>query len=218
VSAGAGHPGVPLLAALATAWIAWGMLHSLLAGAGAKAWVAARWPRLAARERLLYNAVALATLAGPLWLLATASGPALWSMPAGVAVAADLAAIVALAAFAWTLRWYDGRAFLGLRTASGSPGLVVSPLHRWVRHPWYSLSLVLIWTREMDAAWLVSALVLTLYLIVGCRHEESGLLREHGDAYREYASRVPALLPWRGCALDAEAAARLAQPAGRSRA
>ena len=159
--------------------------------------------------------IALVTLAGPLGLLAAASGPALWSMPAALATAADLAAIAALAAFLWTLRWYDGRAFLGLRTATGSAGLVISPLHRWVRHPWYSLALVLIWTRGMDAAWLASAIVLTLYLIVGSRHEEAGLLREHGDAYREYASRVPALLPWRGCALDAATAARLAQPAGR---
>ena len=174
--------------------------------------------RLAARERLLYNAIALATLAGPLALLSAAAGPALWTMPGLLAWVADAAAIAALAGFLWTLRWYDGRAFLGLRTPSGATGLVISPLHRWVRHPWYSLALVLVWTREMDAAWLVSALVLTLYLVVGSRHEESGLLREHGEAYREYASRVPALLPWRGCALDAEAAARLAQPAGRSRA
>ena len=203
-----------LLAALALAWALWGGLHSLLADARAKAWLARRWPRLASRERLLYNAVALATLAGPLAVLRIASTPASWPMPPVAHALADAAALAALVAFLWSLRWYDGRAFLGLRVVPHPPALVISPLHRWVRHPWYSLALVVIWTREMDPAWLVSAVALTAYLVVGSRHEEAGLLREHGERYREYAARVPALIPWRGRALDAATLRRVSQPPG----
>lgn len=217
----ASTPDPALLAALVLAWAGWGALHSLLAGATAKAWLAARWPQLAARERLLYNAIALLTLAAPLALLSAASGAPLWPVPPALRVAADLAAAAAGIAFLWTLRWYDGWAFLGLRSAApDSPpaGLVISPMHRWVRHPWYALALVVIWTREMDAAWLCSAVALTAYLVIGARHEEQALAREHGEAWQAYAARVPALLPWRGRALDAQTAARLAQPPGRRQA
>ena len=34
----------------------------------------------------------------------------------------------------------------------------LSPLHRWVRHPWYFLGLLILWTQEMNAALLVTAL------------------------------------------------------------
>ncbi len=204
-----------LLAGLVLAWAGWGALHSLLAGARAKAWLAARGPRWVRFERLLYNAIALATLAVPLAFLAVASGAPLWHTPPLLRTLADVAAAGAILAFLWTLRWYDGRAFLGLRAGPTRATLVISPLHRWVRHPWYSLALVLIWTREMDAAWLASAIALTVYLVLGSRHEETALLREHGAAYREYAARVPALLPWRGCALDARSAARLSQSGSR---
>jgi hypothetical protein len=75
----------------------------------------------------------------------------------------------------------------------------ISPLHRFVRHPWYSLGLVLVWTRDMNGPLLLSASAITLYFIVGSRLEERKLLVYHGEAYRRYRARVPGLipLPWR---------------------
>src|SRR3569623_329762 len=63
-----------------------------------------------------------------------------------------------------SLRYYDMREYLGLRT-HGPATLRISPLQRHVRHPWYALALLLIWTRDMDAAWLVSCVCTTLYLV-----------------------------------------------------
>jgi protein-S-isoprenylcysteine O-methyltransferase Ste14 len=115
-------------------------------------------------------------------------------------------AFLALLGVAWSMRDYDGSEFLGIRQWREKEKAVedqerfhISPMHRFVRHPWYSLSLVLIWTRDMDLAFLVTAVVLTLYFIVGARLEEQKLIVYHGERYRRYREMVPALLPlpWR---------------------
>jgi protein-S-isoprenylcysteine O-methyltransferase Ste14 len=204
------------LALLALGWIAYFALHSLLASLAVKRAVAARWPRLVPAYRLAYNAIALA-LAAPLvvWTL-THPGPVLWGWSGGWAWVANGLALLALIGVAWTLRDYDGSEFLGLRQwrdrearVEDQERLHLSTLHRFVRHPWYSLGLVLLWTRDMDAARLVAALLATGYILVGLRLEERKLLEYHGARYRAYRARVPALIPspWRW--LDAAAAARL---------
>ena len=60
----------------------------------------------------------------------------------------------------------------------------------------------------MNAPLLVSAVVVTLYFVVGSRLEENKLVAMHGDTYREYRRRVPGLvpLPWKWLSV-AEAAA-----------
>lgn len=199
------------LAAIVLAWTLYGALHSWLAGESCKAWVARRWPRLRPAYRLLYNLLALLSLWLPLWLTARHPGAALWHWPGWIAWPA---AVVAVAGYLWSLRWYDGLDFLGLRQwrqggMATAEGLVLSPLHRHVRHPWYALGLLLLWTRDLNAAWLTSALVVTVYLLVGSWLEERKLLRLYGEAYRRYRQRVPALVPLPGRRLSAREAADL---------
>lgn len=192
-----------LLAAIALAWAAYGGLHSWLAGNALKAALARRWPALVPAYRLLYNGLAVVLLGPPLWLTWSHPGPALWHWPAWVAWPAALATV---AGYLWSLRWYDGMDFIGLRqwrTRAAPDGwrdsFVLSPLHRYVRHPWYSLGLLFLWTRDLNAGWLVTALAVTLYLAIGARLEETKLIETFGDAYRRYRDRVPALVPrpWR---------------------
>jgi protein-S-isoprenylcysteine O-methyltransferase Ste14 len=207
------------LALLALGWIAYFALHSLLASLAVKRAVAARWPRVVPAYRLGYNAIAVALVA-PLvvWTLAH-PGAALWRWSGAWGWVADGLALLALIGVAWTLRDYDGSEFLGLRQwrdrearVEDQERLHLSALHRFVRHPWYSLGLVLVWTRDMDAARLVAALLATGYILIGLRLEERKLLEYHGERYRAYRARVPALvpLPWRW--LDAASAARLRGP------
>jgi protein-S-isoprenylcysteine O-methyltransferase Ste14 len=198
-----------LLVMLALAWAAYGAIHSLSATHAVQDRVRAHWPRLAARYRLAYNALALLLLAPVLALHWAASGEALWRWTGWAGPVSTGIAVVAAALFAWTLRWYDGAAFLGLR--AGAPArFTISPLHRHVRHPWYCLALLVLWTRDMDAALLVSATCVTAYLIVGSRLEERKLIAEFGAPYRRYAARVPGLLPIPGRSLSrAEADALL---------
>ncbi|MEO1767264.1 methyltransferase family protein [Thiobacter aerophilum] len=208
------------LALIAGAWLAYGALHSVLASHACKQWVGRHWPRLLSAYRLLFNLVAVIALAPPLWLTGRFDGPVLWQVPTWIAWPA---LVVAGVGFAWSMRWYDGATFLGLpqwRRRIGPDdareAFTISPLHRYVRHPWYAMGLILLWTRNMNAAWLTTAVVITLYLLIGSRLEENKLMALYGEAYRRYRARVPALIPWPGRSLtqrDAQALEALARSA-----
>ena len=194
------------LSILALLWVAYGALHSLFASLAVKRWALARWPGLGPGYRLLYNGVAILLLLPPLWLTLAWRGPLLWEWHGVWAWLANLLAVAASVGIYWTLRYYDIQTFLGLwQWQQGSGPLseqeqfYISPAHRYVRHPWYFLSLVIIWTRAMDPAFLVSSIMITLYFWLGSRLEENKLLACHGAVYARYRGRVPALfpLPWR---------------------
>jgi methanethiol S-methyltransferase len=180
-------------APLAVAWLAYAAIHSISASTACKNYLKWRAPKFVASYRLIYNALALILLAPILWLALRLPGPQLWVW-SGVAV-------LALLSFLRYGSGYDLREFLGLSAnrAAGPARLVISDWHRFVRHPWYSLGLILIWTRDMTAAGLVSALAITLYFWIGSRFEEAKLCAEFGQRYRDYQSQVGGLLPrpWR---------------------
>jgi len=206
----------PHLLLLTAAWLAYFALHSLLASLWLKRRVADRHPAWMRGYRLGFNVIATLLLLPPLWLTFADHGPWLWRWTGAWAWLANGLALLALAGVAWSLRWYDGAEFLGLRQwrerrhgVDDQEGFHLSPLHRHVRHPWYALSLVLIWTRDMSASLLVTALLLTGYFVIGSRLEERKLIAYHGDVYRRYRRLVPALIPWPGRALTAERAAAL---------
>lgn len=201
---------IPILL-LSLAWVGYCALHSLLASRFLKTWVTRRWPAYASHYRLAYNLLATVLLLPLLLATEFAANDWLWRWQGAWAWVAHGASLLVLIGFVWTSRAYDMKQFMGLATSSpGAPArLGLSPLHRFVRHPWYFLGLVWLWTRDMDSARLAAALIITGYLWLGSRLEEWKLLEELGPAYREYHDRVPGLLPrpWRY--LSREAFARL---------
>ncbi len=192
-------------------WILYGLFHSFTASLGLKQWVAKRWPQRMPFYRLLFNLLAGLTLIPPLFLIYLWHGPYLWQWSGASWFVANGLALLAVGGFAWSLRHYDGDEFLGLRQIREQEQRVedqerfyISPLHRFVRHPWYFLGLVIIWTRDMDGVFLLSALMMTLYFFIGSRLEEAKLLIYHGERYQIYKDRVPGLfpLPWRFLSRD----------------
>ncbi|MFZ0468502.1 MAG: hypothetical protein WAL92_06235 [Thiogranum sp.] len=194
------------LSLLALSWFIYGATHSLLASARVKARLQRRFADHYPAYRLSYNLLALGLLAPPLWLLISYPGDALWHWPAPLNWLARAISLLAAGGFVWSLRYYDTAEFLGTRqlrtrrTALGEQApMSLSPLHRWVRHPWYFLGLLILWTQEMNAALLITAITLTVYLVIGSRLEDRKLVACYGKPYRLYRERVPGLvpLPWR---------------------
>jgi protein-S-isoprenylcysteine O-methyltransferase Ste14 len=204
------------LALLVLSWIVYFTIHSVLAGTTAKGWVARRLPHLMPVYRLSYNAIALVLLLVPVTLIYQINGAYWWRWTGALWWLVNSAALMALLAFLWSLRYYDGATFVGWRQLkrglprAEDPGsLQLSPFHRVVRHPWYFFGLVILWTRDMNAPFLVSAIIITLYLWVGSRLEERKLVYYYGEAYREYRKRVPGLIPLPGRTISAKDANRL---------
>lgn len=206
------------LTEIAILWSGYLALHSALASLGAKDWIARHFPAALPAYRIAYNALALTLILPLLWWTARQGGPALWTWPNWIDWSATA---IAAAGFVWSLRWYDGATFLGLRqwrdrTAPDSEhaAFTISPLHRHVRHPWYGLGSLWLWTRDLNAAWLAVAVVVTVYLVIGSRLEERKLLAFYGEPYQKYRARVPGLIPLPGRALS-RADAEMIQSAAR---
>ena len=78
------------------------------------------------------------------------------------------------------------------------PRLQQDGLHRYTRHPLYLGTLLFVWGLFLLFPYLdnlIAMLVITLYTLAGIRLEEKKLYLEYGEAYRQYAGRVPQLIP-----------------------
>jgi protein-S-isoprenylcysteine O-methyltransferase Ste14 len=190
---------------LAALWAVYGLIHSLLASLTLKRLVARHWPGLMPVYRLGFNLVAVILLIPPMWLAWKTGGAPVLVWGDFQWLAWTLSALAA-AGFLWTLGDYDGAEFLGLRQWRAQEKRVedqenfhLSPLHRFVRHPWYFLGLVLVWARDLNTAEIVTAAMITAYFVIGSRLEERKLLVYHGEVYRRYMAAVPGIfpLPWR---------------------
>lgn len=187
-------------------WTAYFCIHSLQASLSVKAIVSRKIPAFIPYYRLTFNLMAIVLLLLPIWLLYTGEKIVLWSFTGALFWITQMLALAAVIGFLISARYYDGREFLGLRQLTDNEtgvadqeSLCLSPFHRYVRHPWYSFALILIWTRPMDSLMLTSASVITLYLVIGSKLEESKLLVYYGNVYARYISMVPGLipLPWK---------------------
>lgn len=191
---------------LGIAFIAYFVMHSLLASLWVKRWVHHRWPRLMHAYRLTYNFLAVILLIPLLWLMKAEPGPLIWQWPEPLGWVMKALMIAAALGFVWSLRSYDNGVFLGWKqwrnrhVESNDPeDLQISTLHRFVRHPWYFFFLVIMWAQDLHLVQLIVYGLITIYFVIGSRLEERKLIAHYGDAYRQYCRQVPGLmpLPWR---------------------
>ncbi len=76
--------------------------------------------------------------------------------------------------------------------------LEIRGIHKYVRHPLYTGTLLFVWGLFFIFPFLnnlVAALAITGYTLIGIKFEEKKLLLQFGDHYREYVSKVPMLIP-----------------------
>lgn len=191
---------------LILSWVLYFAVHSLLASISAKEFVASRFEKFMPYYRLTYNILAVVLLFVPLGIMHSFDGGWLWRWTGVFSWISIALTALAIVGFFWSSKYYDMGEFLGFRQMSEQIASVddqeqfyLSPFHRWVRHPWYFFALLLIWTRDMNEAMLISAIMMTLYFIIGSSFEDKKLIRYHGEIYQRYRELVPGLipLPWK---------------------
>ena len=77
-------------------------------------------------------------------------------------------------------------------------GLKLDGIHKYVRHPLYTGTLLFIWGLFFIfpvLSNLIACIIITGYVLIGVKFEEKKLLQQFGNLYSEYISRVPMLIP-----------------------
>ncbi len=130
-------------------------------------------------------------------VLASADGFYRWSLRAVF--------FLAIVGQVWGIRSLKSADLFGtesVRRRSGSTSppapMVVRGAYRWVRHPLYLTTLLMIWSfPDLTADRLLFNVLFTAWVIVGTVLEERDLVESYGEDYRNYQRRVPMLLPYR---------------------
>jgi methanethiol S-methyltransferase len=76
--------------------------------------------------------------------------------------------------------------------------LIITGIHKYVRHPLYLGTFGFIWGAFLCYPFwtiLIADTIITLYTLIAIRFEEDKLVKEYGNSYKEYQQRVPKLIP-----------------------
>lgn len=185
-------------------FVAYSLLHSVLAGHRFKAWASARVGTAAYERyyRLFFNAVGVLTLLPILWLVVALPDRPLYSIPYPWRWLSFAGQLVGLWLLAASLRVTGALDFLGLGqlAAEGSPApeLHIRGPYAWMRHPLYTGSMLFLWlVPEMTLNRLALVASISLYFWLGAYYEERKLQEWFGATYAAYKTRTPMFLPWR---------------------
>jgi protein-S-isoprenylcysteine O-methyltransferase Ste14 len=148
---------------------------------------------------LFYNLFAVISIAPVLYLMITLPDKILYQVPPPwnylMRVGQVISALLLIAAVLQT----DLLSFVGLRQLIEEEkrgDLITSGLYRFVRHPLYTFSLLILWlSPSMTLNSFTVYLALTIYILIGIAFEERKLLREFGQQYAEYRWVTPMLIP-----------------------
>lgn len=183
-------------------WIVFCLLHSVLASTSVKQAFSKSMGRSFRYYRLYYTIFSALSFFAVLWYQLVLSSPYLYqpfllSTAAGIIIA--LSGIIIMAV---CIRKYFGR-LSGLQTLfidevhTGNK-LIITGIHRHVRHPLYLGTFLFIWGLFIlipHTSLLISNFIITVYTLIGIGLEEKKLVREFGEAYRVYQKEVPKLVP-----------------------
>ncbi len=149
--------------------------------------------------RLLFNLISLSFTGAMIWTYSSLEHTVLfefhWQYLLGWTIVLSGAALAYI-----SFKAYNTAEFLGLTKESMNQHLSVKGMNRYVRHPLYLSTFIMLWGAiliEPTVAYLGLASILTVYVIVGTRLEENKLIEVFGEDYRDYQKRVPMFFPWR---------------------
>ena len=114
--------------------------------------------------------------------------------------------LASIAGFVWgtkALGFFDPLGIKGILKHLHGKGPKEMPMtvkgpYRWVRHPLYLFVLIMIWScPDLTLDRLLFNILWTAWIYMGALLEERDLVEDFGEAYRQYQSKVPMLIPYR---------------------
>lgn len=180
--------------------ILWGVVHSLLASLGFKNFLRRVFGDGVMKfYRLLYNIFAVISSAPVLYLMIVLPDKTLYQVPSPWSYLMRTGQVLSVLLLLVAVLQTDMLSFVGLRQLMEEEKrghLVIHGLYRFVRHPLYTFSLLILWlSPSMTINSFIVYAALTIYVLIGIIFEERKLMREFGQEYAEYKSVTPMLLP-----------------------
>ena len=181
-------------------WIAFGVLHTVLAAGWWKRKMQAWMGRNYKYYPLAYSVFAAVTMILILIFQFTMPGVLLFNMPMWGKVLTGIPLIAGLVIMLAMIRKY----FFHLSGISvfykTQPGAVLQTngLHRYMRHPLYTGNLLFIWSLCLLMPYLhhlLACIIITIYTLLGARIEEQKLVEQFGEKYIRYQQQVPMIVP-----------------------
>ncbi len=178
-------------------WTVYLALHSLLASNGAKGWFE-KWVRLSgSKYRLFYSLLSTIGIIAIGWVSSIFKEKLLFNPSIS-----QYFGVLLIFPGIWILwlsfKYFSVKEFLGLKATGTENQLVTSGIHARVRHPIYTgtvLALVGYFLIRPTDLFLVSLLVIFVYLPIGIVFEEKKLIEKFGQDYLNYRRNTPAIFP-----------------------
>jgi protein-S-isoprenylcysteine O-methyltransferase Ste14 len=193
----------------------WGIIHSLLASTGFKSFLRRTLGNGFMKfYRLLYNLFAVVSCVPVLYLMVSLPDKTLYTVPAPWSYGMRLGQVISAFLLVVAVLQTDVLSFAGLRQLieeQEKGNLVTGGLYRFVRHPLYTFSLLVLWlSPAVTVNTFIVFVALTMYILIGVIFEERKLLREFGQEYTNYKLVTPMLIPGRS-----KTVAQRSAPAGK---
>lgn len=180
--------------------VVWGIVHSLLASTGIKDLFRRIFGNgFMKLYRLLYNIFAAISFLPVLYLMIKLPDMVLYQAPVPWNYWLRVGQLASLFLLVVAVMQTDVLSFVGLRhlfDEENAGALITQGLYKFVRHPLYTFSLLILWlSPRMSINSFLVTFALTIYILIGIIFEERKLVREFGQKYQEYRSVTPMLIP-----------------------
>jgi protein-S-isoprenylcysteine O-methyltransferase Ste14 len=189
-------------------WLSFGLVHSLLARTSTKRLLQPLFGRSYRFSYNLFSAlhIGLVIIGGQLVLGQNSVKFELGNEFTFLAAACQLTGgiVLVLSLTQYDLGRFSGVTQLFRDNDSGSDEelLHITGMHRYVRHPLYLGAYLYLLGGAVSGFGLQTALWGCLYLWIGTWFEERSLVNQYGSAYLEYKAKVPAIIPFKGRAIE----------------
>lgn len=185
---------------LGACWIIFGIVHSVFAADIVKHFTKRLMKNSFRFYRLSYSVVATAMISYILYFNFTIVTIELWQATLIEKIISAVTGTIGLLVMTACIRKYffdlSGIDVFFKRKATDS--LQVNGLNKYVRHPLYAGTLLFAWSFffwQPLLSNLISCVCITLYTVIGAYFEERRLIKTFGDDYKNYAAKVPMIIP-----------------------